>query len=238
MPSIAASTDSVGATVSVVVALLGALVAGRVALHWAGRFAAAAGQASTIAWASLANGMRAVGLRRAVTTTLGLGASGASFVGAGGPASAAVVPTSAAVQAGPAPMSRPPSDAAALLLPHADDVAVGVGSDRTPGTATGSVTAEDGSGEIVVAAGDSLWSISARSLGPHATSAAIARDWPVWYRLNRDRIGPDPSLLHPGTPLRVPDRRRTGTSATSNDRPSQVPAPSRIPATSLDPDRR
>ena len=52
--------------------------------------------------------------------------------------------------------------------------------------------------------GDSLWAIAARHLGPGATDAEVAREWPRWYAANRDTIGADPDLLLPGQVLRVP----------------------------------
>ncbi|MBG6223719.1 hypothetical protein IWX63_000267 [Arthrobacter sp. CAN_A2] len=58
--------------------------------------------------------------------------------------------------------------------------------------------------EVVVAPGDSLWSIVAARLGPLATAADIAEAWPAWYDTNRSVIGSDPSLLFPGTVLHAP----------------------------------
>ncbi|KAD4060513.1 LysM peptidoglycan-binding domain-containing protein [Arthrobacter yangruifuii] len=58
--------------------------------------------------------------------------------------------------------------------------------------------------EVVVAAGDTLWSLAAAQLGPQATDAETAAHWPRWYELNREVIGPDPGLIHPGQVLAVP----------------------------------
>ena len=88
----------------------------------------------------------------------------------------------------------------------------------------------------VVRAGDSLWAIAARHLGPSATDAAIAAEWPRWYRANRAVIGDDPGLIHVGTRLVVPSPRRTGTSASQHHRPAHRD-PGRS-ALTLDPDRR
>jgi nucleoid-associated protein YgaU len=52
--------------------------------------------------------------------------------------------------------------------------------------------------------GDSLWLIAARHLGPAATSAQIAADWPRWYAVNRTVIGTDPALVLPGQLLHAP----------------------------------
>lgn len=60
---------------------------------------------------------------------------------------------------------------------------------------------------VVVRSGDSLWSITARSLPPPADVAAVARACARWYDANAAVIGPDPDLLLPGTRLRAPGSR-------------------------------
>jgi hypothetical protein len=61
------------------------------------------------------------------------------------------------------------------------------------------------SGErVVVAPGDSLWSISARWLGSEATAQQVANGVERIYALNRDRIGADPNLLLVGQRLVLP----------------------------------
>jgi nucleoid-associated protein YgaU len=57
---------------------------------------------------------------------------------------------------------------------------------------------------IVVAQGDTLWSIAAAQLVAPATDEHIAAAWPQWYRANRGVIGPDPDLILPDTLLRRP----------------------------------
>jgi hypothetical protein len=57
---------------------------------------------------------------------------------------------------------------------------------------------------VVVVAGDCLWTIAARAIGPHATDAEIAAAWPRWYARNRGVVGADPDFLIPGTVLRPP----------------------------------
>jgi hypothetical protein len=52
--------------------------------------------------------------------------------------------------------------------------------------------------------GDSLWSITSTVLPTGASAGAIAAAWPRLHRLNRNRIGQDPDVLHPGTALRLP----------------------------------
>jgi hypothetical protein len=56
----------------------------------------------------------------------------------------------------------------------------------------------------VVKHDDSLWSIATAELGPNATDEAIAARWPQWYAANRQLIGPDPNLIHPGQVLNPP----------------------------------
>lgn len=57
---------------------------------------------------------------------------------------------------------------------------------------------------ITVIRGDTLWHIAARHLGPGATDAEIALEWPRWYAANRDVIGADADHLVPGQQLRQP----------------------------------
>ncbi|SKB76376.1 LysM domain-containing protein [Arthrobacter sp. 49Tsu3.1M3] len=58
--------------------------------------------------------------------------------------------------------------------------------------------------EVTVRSGDSLWSIAAAALGPLASDADIAREWPRLYAGNRDAIGADPHFLRPGQVLVLP----------------------------------
>jgi resuscitation-promoting factor RpfA len=57
---------------------------------------------------------------------------------------------------------------------------------------------------VVVTRGDCLWDIAAGSLGPGASDAEIAAEWPRWYDTNRDVVGGDPDLIQPGMVLRPP----------------------------------
>ncbi|HZY57292.1 MAG TPA: LysM domain-containing protein [Rubrobacteraceae bacterium] len=57
---------------------------------------------------------------------------------------------------------------------------------------------------VVVAPGDSLWSISAKWLGPEATTQQITDGVERIYALNRNRIGSDPNLLLAGQRLVLP----------------------------------
>jgi nucleoid-associated protein YgaU len=57
---------------------------------------------------------------------------------------------------------------------------------------------------VVVARGDSLWSIAAAHLPVRATRRQVADAWPRWYAANRSVIGADPNLITAGERLRVP----------------------------------
>lgn len=59
---------------------------------------------------------------------------------------------------------------------------------------------------VVVARGDTLWSLAARDLPANAPDAVVARRWRAIYVANRDRIGPDPDLIVPGLLLRLPGK--------------------------------
>ena len=60
--------------------------------------------------------------------------------------------------------------------------------------------------EVTVLPGDTLWDIAADQLGPDATDWEIAKSWPRWYSANRELIGEDPAIIHPGTVLHPPTR--------------------------------
>lgn len=60
--------------------------------------------------------------------------------------------------------------------------------------------------DVVVAPGDSLWSIAARSLPAQSPDAVITERWREIYAANRARIGPDPDLIVPGVRLHLPGR--------------------------------
>lgn len=65
---------------------------------------------------------------------------------------------------------------------------------------------------VVVAPGDSLWSLARRALAADRTpptDAEVAAAWPALYRANLDRVGTDPDLIFPGTALEIPDLDRS-----------------------------
>ena len=57
---------------------------------------------------------------------------------------------------------------------------------------------------LVVRRGDTLWDLVQRHLGPDASDAEVAAEWPRWHEANRDVIGHDPDLLLPGQVLQAP----------------------------------
>lgn len=103
---------------------------------------------------------------------------GATTAGPTGPPSPASLPqpASAPPAGAPAPATAPPASPTS--------------------TATGAT--------VVVEAGDTLWGIAARHLGPDATDAQIADAWPRWYEANASVIGADPDVVQPGQLLQVP----------------------------------
>ena len=60
---------------------------------------------------------------------------------------------------------------------------------------------------VRVRAGDTLWGITAESLGPGATTEAINDRCHELYELNRAVIGADPDLIFPGQYLRIDQPR-------------------------------
>lgn len=57
---------------------------------------------------------------------------------------------------------------------------------------------------VIVRRGDTLWALARDHLGPRASAADTAAEWPRWFAANRDEIGPDPNLLRLGLALNVP----------------------------------
>ena len=59
-----------------------------------------------------------------------------------------------------------------------------------------------------VGPGDTLWCLAEAALqastGTQPTDRQVAQAWPSWWAANRDAVGADPDLLHPGTSLRRP----------------------------------
>ncbi|MHB2023405.1 MAG: LysM peptidoglycan-binding domain-containing protein [Mycobacteriales bacterium] len=106
------------------------------------------------------------------------------------PASASSLPAAILIPAAP-PIGRPP------------EIAGPVGS-SAPEQSVRPVGRHGKRRSVLVAPGDSLWSIAARWLGPDTAPAQIAETWPRWYATNRATIGPNPNLIFPGESLVPP----------------------------------
>jgi nucleoid-associated protein YgaU len=77
---------------------------------------------------------------------------------------------------------------------------------------------------VTVRRGDSLWAIAARHLGPGASDAQVAHEWPRWYAANRDVVGADPDLLVPGLQLRPPSSTPPAPAAAASRSTSPHPS--------------
>ncbi|MGF1661844.1 MAG: LysM peptidoglycan-binding domain-containing protein, partial [Kineosporiaceae bacterium] len=123
---------------------------------------------------------------------------------------AAATPGSTTTPPGSPPAS-PPTSAATAPDPPAPGWVPRVS--RVPPATTALVTApvtapEPGPAPHVVVRGDTLWEIAAARLGPAATAAEIAAEWPRWWRANHAVVGDDPDLLRPGQVLHPPPPTR------------------------------
>ncbi|TWG95139.1 LysM domain-containing protein [Nocardioides sp. J9] len=79
---------------------------------------------------------------------------------------------------------------------------------HTPRAADHADHADHAGHTVRVRPGDSLWSISARVLGPAATAGAGGPDWQRLHARNASTIGVDPDVIHPGQQLRLPPSER------------------------------
>jgi nucleoid-associated protein YgaU len=59
---------------------------------------------------------------------------------------------------------------------------------------------------VVVRRGDTLWAIARAHLGSQADVASTTHEVRRWHHANRDVIGPDPDLIHPGQRLDAPSK--------------------------------
>jgi len=110
----------------------------------------------------------------------------------------AATPSTVAARSLVEPAAQPvPAEATVAPAPPEPLPAAG----HPPAAPAPTVAAVDG---VVVAAGDSLWSIAARHLPPGATDAQVAAAWPRWYEVNAAVIGADPDLIRPGQVLAEP----------------------------------
>lgn len=119
-----------------------------------------------------------------------------------GMSGALVLATALAGLARPAAAARPP--ASVTLEPPAR--AVGE-SDTDEDMSDEPAPAKHSAGVYVVEPGDSLWAIACRHLransGVEPGDAEVAEAWRHIYDTNRDVIGSDPNLIHPGQRLEI-----------------------------------
>ncbi len=64
-----------------------------------------------------------------------------------------------------------------------------------------STPAQQATTQYTVTGGDSLWAIAAQQLPADASNKDIAERWQEIYELNREALGNNPDLIHPGTLL-------------------------------------
>ncbi|MQW75659.1 hypothetical protein GHK92_07230 [Nocardioides sp. dk4132] len=108
------------------------------------------------------------------------------------------------VPAGAATADPGPSVPATLLagLPLPDRPSGGVRPERA-----GDPVHASTQHTVVVAPGDTLWSLARADLARTTTAPserAVQAHVRALHALNRDRLGPDPDLIHPGQRLRMP----------------------------------
>ncbi|KGN36992.1 hypothetical protein N803_16380 [Knoellia subterranea KCTC 19937] len=127
--------------------------------------------------------------------------------------SAPANPATPAVPADPGFAPAPPeagfTPASPTVRPQPDPGLLAGRPHRTGQPGDPPLTGAHDDAQVVVHRGDSLWSIAARHLGPRATDAEIAAEWPRWFEANRSVIGDDPDRILPGQILRVPDAQPT-----------------------------
>lgn len=103
-----------------------------------------------------------------------------------------------------------PAWGASTTIPQVAETASAPADEASAGTRGAAQPQPDDTGHGAAAdrhrvrPGDSLWRIAASRL-PHGTSdAEITACWRAIYRENRDIIGADPGLIHPGQVLVIP----------------------------------
>ena len=90
------------------------------------------------------------------------------------------------------------------MIPEPDGPGTDATVVQTASATHGTTASPTPAATIVVAPGDTLWSIAARHLPAGATDAQIAAVWPRWYEANSPVIGADPDVIRPGQVLTVP----------------------------------
>lgn len=81
------------------------------------------------------------------------------------------------------------------------------GASASASSPSSSPATQESARSIEVRPDDSLWSIAAALLETGASDAEITETWRAIYALNADVIGDDPSLIHPGDVLALPQER-------------------------------
>lgn len=137
-------------------------------------------------------------LRRALTIGIGAGMS----LGLGTSALADEVDVGWQVTSGSTTATV--TDVAPAVVTTAEVTLTGAERGEVPSPARQEPAVAPPARTLTVEPGDSLWAITAR-LMPGASDAEIAVAWPLLYAANRDRVGPDPGLIHPGDVLVVPE---------------------------------
>lgn len=113
-------------------------------------------------------------------------------------------PAAAAVENGALADSTPTDAEAPTAEESPEGMTTPVTFDAVSPSAPSAPAASIAEATHVVAPGDSLWAITADLLGEGASDADIAQWWPQLYEANRDVIGANPSLIHPGQELAIP----------------------------------
>jgi nucleoid-associated protein YgaU len=103
----------------------------------------------------------------------------------------------------------PVTDAPAAVTPPRPEVVLRGGVSPTPPPPTAvpappPVNAAMPASTYTVRPGDCLWSIAEQVLGRGAAARAVDRGWRAIYAANRDAVGADPNLIHPGLVLVLP----------------------------------
>ncbi|MGO2051490.1 LysM peptidoglycan-binding domain-containing protein [Glutamicibacter sp. 287] len=108
----------------------------------------------------------------------------------------------ASLEHGPEPSSAQP--ATEVPTPGWFPGSLSIPMNRLLGSGNNRKSASAPSDHVVVASGQTLWSIANDLLNKHGSAAEIAELWPQIYELNREVIGEDPNLLRLGIELQLP----------------------------------
>ncbi|MBC3761585.1 LysM peptidoglycan-binding domain-containing protein [Quadrisphaera oryzae] len=139
-------------------------------------------------------------------------ARGDDAAGAAGATAGGTEPTAAVTPSDPpssssssSSASSSPSSPSASASGPASEPAPSASSTGVPPASPAQLPSEQASGvvcELVVAPGDSLWSLAEAQLGEGASAAAVDARWRALYAQNTAAVGADPDLVRPGLVLR------------------------------------